>query len=231
MKCYKHFSTPKTWTEARSLCQENAPQDGDLASIPSQAIHNFLTTLTSEKSWVGGYLHPNNGWSWSDNTQWSFESWKPGYPNNYGGNEDSVEINFGQDGDWNDASGAVQRTYICQYKTLTTTSTTTSTTTTTTSTTTTTTTTSGTTENKAILMVGGKHNKMEIFDTETGDFCTAILELPHRRYGHTIGAYTIQMIINLKLECLFSCRCCCWQESCLWRRLHRSWENLHLAQW
>ena len=93
------------------------------------------------------------------------------------------------------------------------------------------TTASGTTENKAILMVGGKLNKMEIFDTETGEFCTAILELPHRRHGHTIGAYTIQMMINLSLECLLSCRCCCWQESCLWRRLHRSWKNLHLAQW
>ena len=134
-----------TWTEARSSCQENAPQDADLASIPSQAIHDFLTTLTSENSWVGGYLHPHNGWSWSDNTPWSFESWKPGYPNNYGGNEDSVEINFGQNGDWNDASGAVQRTYICQYKTSTTTPTTITTTTTTTSTTTTTTTTTSTT--------------------------------------------------------------------------------------
>ena len=37
-------------------------------------------------------------------------------------------------------------------------------------------------------MVGGFQGvKMEIFDTYTGTFCTASLELPEKRYGHTIG--------------------------------------------
>ena len=37
-------------------------------------------------------------------------------------------------------------------------------------------------------MVGGFQGvKMEIFDTDTGTFCTASLELPEKRYGHTIG--------------------------------------------
>jgi len=47
----------------------------------------------------------------------------------------------------------------------------------------------------AILMVGGTETKMEIFDTVTSKICTAELELPDKRSGHTIDVIDGEIIV------------------------------------
>ena len=54
-------------------------------------------------------------------------------------------------------------------------------------------------------MVGGFQGvKMEIFDTYTGTFCTASLELPEKRYGHTIGENFIpETLMRIHVICVY----------------------------
>ena len=54
-RCYKHFSELKTWTAARAFCQAQTPHSGDLASVSDQDTNDFLTTLTNETVWIGGF--------------------------------------------------------------------------------------------------------------------------------------------------------------------------------
>ena len=111
-----------SWAEARSSCQANAPQNGDLASVPDQATSDFLSTLTTEIAWIGGHWTEEDGWTWSDGTPWGFESWHPGEPNNWGGiPEDYIATNFGSAGEWNDfpMEGSTAHPvvgFICQYQ-------------------------------------------------------------------------------------------------------------------
>ena len=75
--------------------------------------------MTKQASWTGGYRMPDGGWGWTDGSPWNFTNWSPGEPNDDGGNENFVEINFPYGptvGQWNDdpdekfAKGA-----LCQY--------------------------------------------------------------------------------------------------------------------
>ena len=54
-RCYKHYSELKTWSAARAHCQAQTPHSGDLASVPDQDTNDFLTTLTNETVWIGGF--------------------------------------------------------------------------------------------------------------------------------------------------------------------------------
>ena len=122
-RCYKHFTELKSWTDARAYCQARAPHTGDLASVPDQDTNLFLSSLTSETVWIGGYQKDarDGAWGWSDGTAWGFESWCPGEPNNFGGYaEDYLATNFCSPGGWNDFTVSVNSTFnsgfICQYE-------------------------------------------------------------------------------------------------------------------
>ena len=71
----------KSWEEARSACQES---DADLASITNEETNAFLSTLTTESSWIGGYKDSNNDWKWSDGSTWGYANWCRGQPDGTG---------------------------------------------------------------------------------------------------------------------------------------------------
>ena len=53
-KCYKYYEARVLWDDARQNCKSNAPNDsGDLASVTSTEIHEFISTLGT-KFWIGG---------------------------------------------------------------------------------------------------------------------------------------------------------------------------------
>ena len=113
--CYKYHSIEKTWDEARRFCQTNA-QDGDLASVPDKATNDFLTTLTTEYSWIGATDEGSEGtWRWSDGTPWGYENWSPNNPDNWGNMQHYAAINWKSVGLWDDNSGSTSGThFICQ---------------------------------------------------------------------------------------------------------------------
>jgi len=112
-----------SWEEARAKCQD---LDADLASITSQETNTFLTSLISAPTWVGGYKDQNMFWSqqwkWSDGSDWSYENWNNGEPNNIGGTEDKITIRTNLFwgswdagyGKWNDDKSWKTYPFICQ---------------------------------------------------------------------------------------------------------------------
>ena len=101
----------KSWDEARRACQES---DADLASITDEGTNKFLSTLTTEDSWVGGYKDSNNNWKWSDGSTWGYTNWCRWQPD---GSGKYLIFNCGWLGNgvfgkWDDGGSA--SSFICQ---------------------------------------------------------------------------------------------------------------------
>ena len=109
--CYRFFSSKKTWDDAKSYCQDLA---ADLASVSSNETNVFLTTLTKEKCWIGGYTEDKDTWQWTDGSPWGYDNWASGMPNNRYGNQDKLQLNFGAIGEWDDLGSYEERPFICQ---------------------------------------------------------------------------------------------------------------------
>ena len=104
-------------TEALRYCQySNINPTSTLVSIPDNTTNDYLTTLTKETSWTGGYKNSEGDWGWTDGSPWTFTKWAPGEPNDDGGREDFVEINFQKIGLWNDDPDVkFPKGALCQY--------------------------------------------------------------------------------------------------------------------
>ena len=104
----------KSWEEARSACQES---DADLASITNEETNAFLSTLTTESSWIGGYKDSNNDWKWSDGSTWGYTNWCRGQPDGTGQHLifNCVWLKNKGVAKWDDGGSATS--FICQLKT------------------------------------------------------------------------------------------------------------------
>ncbi len=120
-----HWGTAKD--EAATL--EWMGVNGHLATVTSQDENdfiedNFLHSDEFPSVWLGGwqdrddpdYLEPAGGWTWVTDEEWNFVNWAQGEPNDFGGNEDALEIyadgSPDETGEWNDAPGPV---YVLPY--------------------------------------------------------------------------------------------------------------------
>ena len=130
-RCYKFVSTPTTWTEANRICQRIAPSNRPsnlpvvrrhLASIANSQENSFVSNLAHGKlSWLGGAQLRDKTWIWTDGQKFEggYSNWSTGQPDNFGGGEDSLIINFKQRGLWNDARNGLKASFVCQYLDLT----------------------------------------------------------------------------------------------------------------
>ena len=128
-KCYKYFKTWKSWSAARASCEAAG---GDLASAGDEATNDFLAGLTAFRAWIGGRRLANAGREWickifltscilltwyfpgTDGTTWGYQNWSWGNPDNFLA-QNSLVINYGRRGQWNDDMGYKKMAYICQY--------------------------------------------------------------------------------------------------------------------
>ena len=111
--CYRFFSSKVTWDEARRYCQN---LKAELASVTSFKTNEFLTTLTQEECWIGGYKNGST-WQWTDGSEsiwWKYRNWASGQPDNIGGNQDKLQFNFKEPGKWGDEESHKQQPFICQ---------------------------------------------------------------------------------------------------------------------
>ena len=91
--CYQYVSSSELWEDAQDYCQNLG---GELASVTSSDINDFLTTLTEDPAWVGGYKNDGN-WNWSDGSTFDYTNWASTptqQPDNAGGNQDKIQINW-----------------------------------------------------------------------------------------------------------------------------------------
>ena len=108
--CYKWFSTASSWNDAYNYCLRVG---ANLASITDSGTNSFLTSLTYEPSWVGGYKTWEY-WLWTDGSYLRYTSWKTGEPNNIGGDQDKISFNWDSLGEWDDAKASKELPFICQ---------------------------------------------------------------------------------------------------------------------
>jgi len=135
-RCYKLITTPATWTDANIDCQRIAPYNPfnkppvtrrHLAAINNTQENDFVAGLTNGKySWIGGFKFADEKWGWTDGqkwietkdggyTNWRFRDGEQVEPNNFGDRENSLLINWGGRGLWNDSPYENKYPYVCQY--------------------------------------------------------------------------------------------------------------------
>ena len=78
-----------SWRDANSFCKSKC---GHLASVPDQETNDFLTTLSSIYSWIGGRrtAPPASIFEWTDGSPWVYSNWaSDGQPNDIGGTDEN----------------------------------------------------------------------------------------------------------------------------------------------
>ena len=115
-KCYKFFNGKASWTAARTSC---AAKGGELASVPDKTTNDFLITLTTLPSWVGGYrlIEGQDIWGWTDGYAFDYSNWASRHQAKENGRQKYILLNIeGGLGKWDDGQDTedVTRGYICQ---------------------------------------------------------------------------------------------------------------------
>ncbi|ROL28506.1 Neurocan core protein [Anabarilius grahami] len=104
----------KTWDEAQDYSRQNHI---DLATVQSDEEWSQLNALRAELqfyTWIGLYDDVNS-WRWSfQNESITFTKWDKHQPNNFGGNQDCVELR--SSGYWRDKSCDFRCVIVCQSK-------------------------------------------------------------------------------------------------------------------
>ncbi|XP_078119074.1 galactose-specific lectin nattectin-like [Sander vitreus] len=103
-RCFSFYIQTKTWSDAETFCQTAG---GNLASIQSAEEHAFLrdyinqVTGIDKNAWIGGTDAVQEGtWLWTDGSKFDYKSFAAGQPDNAGGVENCLEMNWGGNG-WN----------------------------------------------------------------------------------------------------------------------------------
>ncbi|XP_037543808.1 galactose-specific lectin nattectin [Nematolebias whitei] len=105
-----------TWGDAEAYCNDQA---GELASFHDEAEYYFIRRLimrasgTNTKSWVGGTKGQDGDWTWTDGSDFSYTHWGQGEPNNMGGHENCVDMNWNGEDYVNDEVCSQQNAFVC----------------------------------------------------------------------------------------------------------------------
>ncbi|XP_053174064.1 galactose-specific lectin nattectin-like [Scomber japonicus] len=98
-RCFIFYRQARLWNDAEHFCISIG---GNLASIHSADENAFLSDLIFRVSgarhhtWIGGYDAVKEGtWLWSDGSKFSYFRWYVRQPDNAGGKEHCIEMNFG----------------------------------------------------------------------------------------------------------------------------------------
>ncbi|XP_017259884.1 galactose-specific lectin nattectin [Kryptolebias marmoratus] len=114
-RCFLFRNIETDWATAERTC---IAYGGNLASFHNINEFNFLRALvygatrSYKKTWVGGNDAAKDGvWMWTDGSRFNFSYWYNKEPNNSGGRESCLEINFNDK--TNDVRCSTKRPYIC----------------------------------------------------------------------------------------------------------------------
>ncbi|XP_031134272.1 C-type lectin domain family 10 member A-like [Sander lucioperca] len=118
-RCFSFNIQGKSWTDAENFCNYDG---GNLASVHSEEEHVFLRTFinqvtgANQTSWMGGSDSVKEGvWMWSDGSTFDYKSWAWGQPDNKGGDENCLQINY-KGMNWNDGRCDKMSPFLCSKK-------------------------------------------------------------------------------------------------------------------
>uniref|UniRef100_A0A3Q0SL71 C-type lectin domain-containing protein n=1 Tax=Amphilophus citrinellus TaxID=61819 RepID=A0A3Q0SL71_AMPCI len=97
-RCFYYIAKPMSWGNAERNCMSLG---GHLASVHNFMEYHELQRLILHHSheyketWIGGSdAHQEGHWIWSDGTMFHYSNWCPGEPNNGGGHQHCLQMNF-----------------------------------------------------------------------------------------------------------------------------------------
>uniref|UniRef100_A0A8C1DST9 Si:ch73-343l4.8 n=1 Tax=Cyprinus carpio carpio TaxID=630221 RepID=A0A8C1DST9_CYPCA len=108
-----------TWSDSRQYCRDRG---ADLVIINTEEKQRFISSLVSERVWIGLSDREQEGiMKWVDNSPLKQGFWLKGEPNNYGGNEDCIQLNYNREkpgwsplNSWNDVACSEKIKGICE---------------------------------------------------------------------------------------------------------------------
>uniref|UniRef100_A0A673KXL1 Si:ch73-343l4.8 n=1 Tax=Sinocyclocheilus rhinocerous TaxID=307959 RepID=A0A673KXL1_9TELE len=119
--CFFISTELKSWSDSRQYCRDRG---ADLVIINTEEKQRFISSLVSERVWIGLSDTENEGiMKWVDNStlKQGFWVWFEDEPNNYGGNEDCIELNYNREktgwsplNSWNDVPCSEKKKGICE---------------------------------------------------------------------------------------------------------------------
>ncbi|XP_076020428.1 C-type isolectin Sp-CL4-like [Genypterus blacodes] len=120
-RCIRVFRQEKTFEDAYWACRHNHAQ---LVSIHNQNDYDKVLCLMIRDSprkyhyWIGAKRRPGNWrkWRWQDRKMMTFHRWARHQPDNWGGGESCLEMNYGYWGRWNDERCGSRRRFVCSKK-------------------------------------------------------------------------------------------------------------------
>lgn len=76
-----------TWNQAETYAQSLVVDGvhGNLASVTNAGEDNFLWSIGSQGTFIGGYQQTNGNWAWVDGNAFSYTNWVPGEPYSWHG--------------------------------------------------------------------------------------------------------------------------------------------------
>uniref|UniRef100_A0A8D0DBL5 Galactose-specific lectin nattectin-like n=2 Tax=Sander lucioperca TaxID=283035 RepID=A0A8D0DBL5_SANLU len=115
-RCFAFYMQAKTWVDAETFCQTAG---GTLASIHSAEENTFLrdyinqVTGIDKNAWIGGTDAVKEGtWLWADGSIFNYKNFAAGQPDNAGGGENCLEMNWGGNG-WNNGGCTFPLSFVC----------------------------------------------------------------------------------------------------------------------
>uniref|UniRef100_A0A668U6B9 C-type lectin domain-containing protein n=1 Tax=Oreochromis aureus TaxID=47969 RepID=A0A668U6B9_OREAU len=109
--CYLLSESSASWDAARKDCRDRG---ADLVVIDSAEEQTFLSTITTNETWIGLNDKEQEGtWKWVDGTPLTLTYWGISQPNN-GGEQDCVYVTTGEGRFWNDYWCSTSHQWICE---------------------------------------------------------------------------------------------------------------------
>ncbi|CAJ1085704.1 type-2 ice-structuring protein-like isoform X5 [Xyrichtys novacula] len=103
---FRYISKHLTWAQAENNCKSLG---GHLASVHSGWEYQQIKALVArggggnQNAWLGGSdCHSEGHWSWTDGTCFNYKHWCRGEPNNSGGRQHCLQMNFSCRKCWDD---------------------------------------------------------------------------------------------------------------------------------
>uniref|UniRef100_UPI003AAD5165 ladderlectin-like n=1 Tax=Centroberyx gerrardi TaxID=166262 RepID=UPI003AAD5165 len=119
-RCFAFISSPSTWVQAERHCLHFG---ANLASVHSFEEYHYIQEIVRRntggfpRTWIGGTdAFQNRLWFWSDGSRFDYQLWNSGEPNSYKNREHCVEMNYGDEGRWNDVTCGYQFPFVCAKK-------------------------------------------------------------------------------------------------------------------
>ena len=117
---YYYFSTPVTWFDAKSICEN---MGGHLVTITSEEEDNFVFGFADGTlAWLGATdIEGEGNWNWITGEEFSYSNWYADNPDNYSENPENAEnylhYSGAGNGKWNDNAGCSLFPFVCEIDT------------------------------------------------------------------------------------------------------------------